>query len=168
MSDQNEIQKLILDAKEVRWLKQKDYLSDYGPTILSFKLNIPYWPKISEEIIFVYDRSLKSFEKFLAEKKLTPKLLSEEQTALGPAAFIHINDHPRKIKEAAIIFEENFEIGRLLDIDVLSKDGLPIERDIKRSCLICDDVSINCMRSNKHTSKEVREVFDKMIELFMK
>jgi len=166
MSDQLEIQKQILDAKENRWLKQKQYLTEFGSVIISFKLNIPHWPKISDEILSVFNLTLNDFEKYLVKNKMSYKILAKDKTVLGPEAFFHINEQPSKIKELTVAFEENFDIGRLLDIDVLNNDGIPLERAVKRSCLLCVDIAINCMRSGKHTSKEIRAVFDKIIVSF--
>ncbi|MHA1505441.1 MAG: citrate lyase holo-[acyl-carrier protein] synthase [Candidatus Heimdallarchaeota archaeon] len=163
MSDQKEIQKQILDAKENRWIKQQNYLKEHGSTIMSFKLNIPHWPKYSEKITSAFDISLRNFLKLLTEKKILFNVLSQEETALGPEAFIHCNEVSNKIKEITVNFEEEYTIGRLLDLDVLGQDGKPLERTTKRLCLICSDISINCMRTGKHTSKKVREVFDKII-----
>ncbi|MHA1125396.1 MAG: citrate lyase holo-[acyl-carrier protein] synthase [Candidatus Heimdallarchaeota archaeon] len=168
MSNQNEIQKQILDAKDNRWLKQKAYLEKYGPTIISFKFNIPHWPKTSKEIVCSYTSALQEFETFLSQKNIPFSLLSKEETALGPEAFIHCKEHSKNIKDLTINFEEEYAIGRLLDIDVLGENGIPIERSTKRLCLLCNDISIICMRNGKHTSKEVRDVFDKMIYSFYK
>ncbi len=163
MSNQKEIQKQILDAKENRWIKQQNYLKEHGSTIMSFKLNIPHWPKCSEMITSAFDISLRNFSELLTEKNILFNFLSREETALGPEAFIHCKEVSNKIKEITVNFEEEYTIGRLLDLDVLGQDGKPLERTTKRLCLICSDISINCMRTGKHTSKEVREVFDKMI-----
>ena len=157
------IRKEILDAKEARWKKQLGLIDKYQSPIISFKFNIPSWPKTSRIIEVAWEKSLNEFIQLLKKKSINFTLLEKEKTALGPEAFIQIEMNAKQAKKITIDFEERFEIGRLLDLDVIDINKKPVEREIKRKCYICNDIAINCMRANKHTPEEAREFFDKIL-----
>lgn len=157
------VRKKILDAKEERWIKQLAFIKKYKTTICSFKFNIPSWPKQSPQILKVWEKALLDFEIFLHENKIDYQILEKNQTILGPEAFLKTTMNPSFFKKWAIKFEENYVIGRLIDIDVLDINANPIEREIKRKCFICDNLAITCMRTNKHTTEEIRKKFDTIL-----
>ncbi|HUU78145.1 MAG TPA: citrate lyase holo-[acyl-carrier protein] synthase [candidate division Zixibacteria bacterium] len=154
------VRKKILDAKEQRWIKQLAFLKKYRTTICSFKFNVPSWPKESPQITKAWEKALIDFEFFLKENKINYEILEKNQTILGPEAFLKTTMNSSNFKKWTIKFEENYVIGRLIDIDVLDINAKPIEREIKRKCFICNDLAIICIRANKHTPEEVRKIFD--------
>ncbi|MBD3191081.1 MAG: citrate lyase holo-[acyl-carrier protein] synthase [Candidatus Heimdallarchaeota archaeon] len=162
-----EIKKAILQAKEERWKKQLDFLDKFEGTLICFKFNIPSWPKNSEEISQAFESLLGEFIKFLMREKVAFSIIDQSETILGPEAFLLVNIPPANTKKQTIQFEEEGIVGRLLDLDVLARDGKPIERTIKRKCYLCDDLAINCMISQKHPPEEARKYFDKIIENYL-
>ena len=168
MFDINEIREQILAAKEFRWEKQQKYIQEYNRSVVSFRFNIPAWPKTSSEILRAFELALHSFEEFIiqnGQKNLT--LLETNNTVLGPEAFFICNDDAIAIKKLTIIFEESNFVGRLLDIDVISKTGKTMDRTTKRKCFLCDNIAIICMRAENHTVEELRQFFDKKISEFL-
>ena len=163
MNSLDKIRKEILDAKETRWKKQLAFIDKYHFPIIGFKFNIPSWPKTSRIIEVAWEKSLNDFLLFLQKKRVDFLLLEKDKTVLGPEAFIRIDLKAKQAKEITIDFEESFEIGRLLDIDIIDIDKKPIEREIKRKCYICDDIAFNCMRANRHAPEEAREFFDRIL-----
>jgi holo-ACP synthase CitX len=159
--------KKILDIKESRWLKQVELVKKFKVNLISFKLNIPSWPKSSNEIIWAFDKSLIDFQKFLIMNEIYFDLISQSETELGPNALLITKYPAKKLKELTISFEENYPIGRLLDLDVMNQKGIFLDRDIKRKCLLCDDLSINCMKTQKHNPDQVRSFFDNKIKQFI-
>ena len=55
--------------------------------------------------------------------------------------------------------EEDSDFGRLLDIDVLDKNGQKISRTAvgreQRKCFLCGETAAACSRSRKHSWKEL-------------
>lgn len=166
MNDKESIKKKILELKENKWLKQISLVKKYKVNLISYKFNIPSWPKSSLAIIKAFNNSLSDFQKYLIINSIPFDLSSVEETELGPTAIIITKYSAEKLKELTIIFEENYPIGRLLDIDVMNQKGVYLDREIKRKCLLCVDLSIDCMQLKKHDPIEVRKFFDKQIQQF--
>jgi holo-ACP synthase len=61
-------------------------------------------------------------------------------------------------KYLAVIIESISPKARLLDIDVMDKDGAVSRRELgldARKCLICDEDAKVCARSQKHSMEEL-------------
>ncbi|MFW9924473.1 MAG: citrate lyase holo-[acyl-carrier protein] synthase [Candidatus Thorarchaeota archaeon] len=162
------IREQILDAKEKRWLKQQKIINKYQTTLISFKFNIPSWPKISSDIETAFHLVFTSFQNLLKSYNINFEVIDQENTIVGPEAFLISKYASEKMKIITIQFEESTSIGRLLDIDVLTPQGIPIERTTKRTCYLCNNIAIDCMRINRHSSIDARIFFDKVINDFLK
>ncbi len=168
MTEIEAIQKQILQAKEVRWIKQHNLKREYESTIISFKFNIPSWPKNSIEIKKAFQKSRFGFCSYMKNNHQELSLLEQNETILGPEAFFLAKEDPAKIKKLSIKFEESYIIGRLLDIDVLGPHSdQHIERGTKRKCYLCNNIAIYCMREKKHTPIELRLFFDTLLKNFV-
>ena len=53
--------------------------------------------------------------------------------------------------------EDNLEIGRLFDLDVLSPDGQKLTRPHERGCIICGAAGKACARSRAHSVEQLQE-----------
>ena len=62
-------------------------------------------------------------------------------------------------KRVAVEIEDTHPLGRLFDIDVIDKQGIPVSRDRvggqSRRCLVCDHEARYCMRMRWHTQEEI-------------
>lgn len=62
-------------------------------------------------------------------------------------------------KRVAVEIENTHPLGRLFDIDVIDKQGIPVSRDRvggqPRRCLVCDHEARYCMRMRWHTQEEI-------------
>lgn len=160
------IQKQILQAKESRWNKQQEFIQKYHSTIISFKFNIPSWPKNSNGIQNAFQKSRLDFCSYMKNSNQEVTLLEINESVLGPEAFFLSSEDSALMKKLAMHFEESYPIGRLLDIDVLDVSGQPVERSIKRKCYLCTSIAIYCMRERKHTPIELRDFFDTVLKEF--
>lgn len=74
-------------------------------------------------------------------------------------------------KLAACRIEDNHQLGRLFDIDVIDTDGCPISRagvDAKpRKCLMCDNEARYCMRNRTHTTAQLQEKIQSMVQAYV-
>lgn len=162
------IKKQILQAREIRWIKQHNFKREYNSTIISFKFNIPSWPKNSLEIKKAFQKSRFSFCSYMKNNHQEISLLEQNETILGPEAFFLAKEDPVKIKKISIKFEESYTIGRLLDIDVLDPHSeLHVERGTLRKCFLCNKIAIHCMREETHTPIELRLFFDSLLKDFL-
>ncbi|NHK30227.1 MAG: hypothetical protein FK730_02670 [Asgard group archaeon] len=167
LTDNESIRLKILEIKEKRWLKQVELVKKFKVNLISFKLNVPSWPKSSNAINWAFKKSLIDFQKFLVMNQIYFDLISQNETELEPTAILITKYPAKKLKELTISFEEDYPIGRLLDLDVMNQKGVFLDREIKRKCLLCDDLSINCMKTQKHKPNQVRKIFDSKINQFI-
>ena len=71
-------------------------------------------------------------------------------------------------KRIAVQIEGTHPLGRLFDIDIIDKDGVPVSRDRvgsrPRRCLVCDREARYCMRMRWHTQEEIWERINAMVD----
>ena len=71
-------------------------------------------------------------------------------------------------KRIAVQIEDTHPLGRLFDIDIIDKDGVPVSRDrvgsSPRRCLVCDREARYCMRMRWHTQEEIWERINAMVD----
>lgn len=82
----------------------------------------------------------------------------------GLIYFVIVNENIYEIKRKLIDIEDNYIIGRLLDLDVKGINKDVSRSDLgydKRKCYICNDFAHNCVRSQKHTYLETITYFEK-------
>jgi len=156
----------VLLARERRFEMQKKLLDGNSYTLLCFTLNIvgPY--KVFPLVIKAFEEGLQLVKSSLNLHKI--KIIShyEVRENTGYECFILVDEYPEKVKEVMIYFEEDNELGRLFDIDVLRHDGSKVSRTEmgypSRRCLICDNEAYVCGRSRSHS---VNELLNKEISI---
>jgi holo-ACP synthase CitX len=79
---------------------------------------------------------------------------------------------PVDAKHKACWLEDTHPLGRLFDVDVIDKKGLPISRstigEAPRKCLLCDHEARYCMRNHSHTQEELHHKIAEMIEDYVR
>ena len=86
----------------------------------------------------------------------------------GYEAYVVTSLSQSEAKLIACNIEDTHELGRLMDIDVLDANGVPVKREMvgsqPRKCLMCDNEARYCMRNRTHTPQELNEKIQKMID----
>lgn len=67
------------------------------------------------------------------------------------------------IKKQTICFEEDEEIGRLIDIDVYYGDKVSMRRPQLRKCLLCSNEAFYCNRQRSHSYDELFKAINRII-----
>ena len=79
--------------------------------------------------------------------------------ALGPFGIWGVAEPPRRVKERCVAIEGAHAAARLLDLDVYSSAGAPVDRASlsipPRACLCCGDPARDCIRASRHGSAEL-------------
>lgn len=144
----------ILISREKRVLYQKYLIDRYKNTIVSYKLNIPgpvkftpFIKKIFDEGLFIFNQRIKEF----SVKSIYERILYKNS---GPEFFGVFNVSAYFMKIITTKIEEEQDLGRLFDFDVLDSDGKHISRqDLgmnPRKCLLCDENAFECGRARRH------------------
>jgi len=163
----------VLCARERRVVYQKKLLKKYDLPLLSITLNIPGAEKDNEQIRKIFQICLRAVKNELRKNENTRCLFEQKHfTAAGPEGFFIIKGLSEKeLKKIAISVEDVHPLGRLFDIDVVSRNGHKIYRkDVGnplRKCIICKNTAIDCIASRKHSRKEVIKIVREMINDFV-
>ena len=136
----------ILQAREDRAARQKLLLGRFGEPLISFTMNIPGPVKDNPLIRFAFRAGLAELQRRLGGAAFLQCLWP----AAGCQAFLVYPRPAAELKAVCMAIEEEGEIGRLYDLDVLGADGVKLSRGQERKCLICGGPAMACARSRAH------------------
>ncbi|MEN6566923.1 MAG: triphosphoribosyl-dephospho-CoA synthase CitG [Veillonellales bacterium] len=164
MSEQGITLQDILAANDRRQLRRQTMREKYGTVLASITLNIPGpvkdGPRLRQLLDYAIDQ-LRAGLKILAEDRIYP--------VTGPEALLAVEDDAEAVKQIALATEENHSFGRLLDIDVFTAAGELLSRRRTgqgRTCLLCGELAVNCMRGRRHSSVELQQAVGKLLVEF--
>ena len=145
----------VLRAREERVGRQKMLMDRHGAPLISFTMNIAGEIKLDPLIERAFFEGVRRIEKQL-EWHDAP-LLEKVQTIAftGCEQLWAVKGDPERLKAWMQAVEEADELGRLFDIDVITADGMKLDRDAPRRCLICDRPAKLCGRSRSHPAQEL-------------
>ena len=169
MNENDEILNGILLAKEKRSLL-KEAIKNEGYASLSFSLNIPGYPKTTNDITAFFDSVLEQLKIFLYANRIeiiTEYYQTDEAGNIFIAS-IKSSCLSKNIKQLCETFEERHELGRLIDIDVTDSDGKYISSGKNKLCYYCGSFSaLDCMHSKRHEYADLRNFIFKKIQSFL-
>ena len=155
--------KELLDSRENRVWHQQELLGKYGGVLVSVTLNIPGPIKDRPEYRKVMEWGM---EALLAAFGANAIHCETRFLKTGSEGYICLKGLDKiEAKYLAVIIESMSPKARLLDIDVMDKDGAVSRKELgldARKCLICDDDAKVCARSQKHS---MEELLAKVLEL---
>lgn len=151
----------MLEAREQRAFKQQKLLAKYQMPLICFTMNIA-GPVKNNSLI---RRGFQLGKRYLKERMdtLNLKCIHYEETdeAAGNEAYYIIDLEALAIKKITSEIEDESELGRLFDMDVLRPDGEKVDRTElqlpPRRCLICGKPAKECARSRTHSVEELQE-----------
>lgn len=149
----------FLELREERVELQKNLLNQFNYPLIAIRTNYPGEDKLEPLALKIADIASKEISELFSNKILFKKILENLE---GKIYLFIIKDNVETIKKICVDFEENHILGRCLDIDVYSTDGVSLSRSMfgypKRKCMICDDFAFVCGRSMKHSHQEIKNV----------
>lgn len=163
-----ELDEMLL-ARDQRLARQKLLIKETGLPLLSVTLNIPGDIKRT--------RLSSLFFKFETERlqdaleglgaKIVKKSFVRKKT--GDEALYAVNGlSVQALKQLAMAIEDRCPASRLLDLDVLNKEGRQINRSSlgipPRSCLLCDRPASICARSHAHSKEALHSEIKRRLE----
>ena len=153
---------MMLNAREVRVQRQEEMLKNCT-CLVCFTMNIAGPYKISDCIMGAYAQGVAKIYRLLEQNGIKTVKAEQITEKTGVEGYIALNEEPLKIKRLMVQIEDNFELGRLFDIDVIKADGEKVSRrDIGmegRRCMICGSEGSGCARSRKHSVEELQQHF---------
>ena len=147
----------VLRARDRRAARQQELLAQYGVPLISFTMNIAGPVKRTALIDRGFTLALQRLEGQL--RACRAAVLHQElvREATGCEALYAVDLPPRQLKALCVALEEADELGRLLDLDVLDRDGVKLNREKERGCLICGSSGKGCARSRAHSVAQLQQ-----------
>ncbi len=149
----------VLENREKRVAFIKKLLSAYPEcSIISFKLNIPGPVKNNLLITKLFKAGLKHISNCIKNEKWEEIYTKTMDLKTGPEYFAAIPAPAKDIKAKMLCIEENTNLGRLFDIDILYKENGDLQQISRenlgygsRKCLVCQADAKQCAGSRAHT-----------------
>ena len=144
----------MMQAREARFFMQQAMLARYpGAALVCLTMNVAGPVKTTPAIERAFSWGMEHVRAVLAGAKLEFQADIHEKT--GPEAVFVFRGDAQEIKRRLCQLEDGYEMGRLLDIDVIKPDGEKISRTEiglgARRCLLCGEDAPVCARSRTHT-----------------
>ncbi len=170
MENCDKILNRILQAKEQRSII-KERIKNKNFASISYSLNIPGFPKTSENIKQFFSLALNQLKLFLKANLIE---IADESESIDDAGhyFAASLNHPdsdiQHIKQLCESFEEEHPLGRLIDIDVTDSAGNYISSGKNKLCIFCGSYSaLECMHSKRHSYEELRGFISEEINKYL-
>lgn len=162
----------ILDAREQRAARQRHWLRlQEDCCLVSVTLNIAGPVKNTPLIRDGFWAGMELVDDTLTNLALPVLRREEWLLKTGCEAFRLVKGPADEVKRAMIGVEASSRFGRLLDIDVLGPDGIPLSRTELglpgRRCLVCGEPAQVCGRSQRHPYDQLRDVTNEIIHDFL-
>ncbi len=150
----------MLMARERRAFKQQELLSQYHASLICFTMNIAGPVKNSPLIRQGFALGKAALERQLSLGKINCLYRETTEAVTGSEAYYVLDRDADALKEITVAIEDDSPLGRLFDMDVLSPEGIKVERQALgfpvRRCLICQNPAKECARSRTHTVEELQ------------
>lgn len=159
----------MLERREARVFEQQALLNKYpNVTLVSVTLNLPgevknnwIWQAIFSN--FVATKLMNVFSESVVDRK-------EVSLVTGPEDLILLDLGALEVKKKLIAIENESELGRLFDLDVLCYDGKDLKQvsrtdvgEPQRRCFLCEEPAKVCGRSRKHTLEDIHQEITKWV-----
>ena len=159
----------LLEARDNRRARQLCLLSGYpgnAPVVLT--VNIPGSEKRTPDSLVIARAALDAL-RLAFEGRILYEDSADLQT--GWESYIVVSMSAAQAKEVTVEIEEKHPLGRLMDIDVIGPDGVPVSRTgdghPQRRCLICNDDARACMRAATNSVTELLAKIHSMTEAYV-
>jgi len=160
----------VLAARDNRSRRQSELIVRYGLPLICLTVNAPGSWKNSPAARQAFRAGCSELLRQLALCGVSPVLCETSDSITGCEAFLVVNMHETLLKELTVQIENAHPLGRLLDYDVIGRDGMAISRVSlgypARKCLLCGEPAHACARNQTHSMEELHNQIDSMIELY--
>ena len=144
----------MLEARERRVQQQDRLLAQYEKPLICFTMNIAGPEKCSKLIRFGFRLGCRRLEEALSG---IPVLhIFREEAVTGCEGYYVCDADPKTLKAITCRLEEADPLGRLFDMDVLTREGKQT-RPSPRKCLLCGNHAMVCGRSRTHSVAQLQE-----------
>ena len=147
----------LLESRDRRRCRQLELIGTYPDlALVSLTVNIPGSEKRTPESVGTGNAGTEALILAFGDKI---RHIERYDRETGFEAFLLVDIGREDAKRTAVEIEEEHPLGRIMDIDVIGADGVPLSRECfghpGRKCMLCDKPARICMRSGTHTTDEL-------------
>lgn len=158
----------MLEAREDR-VRQQDALRERcGAPVVSFTLNIAGPVKDSPLIRRAFRAGQEQLEAGLTAAKLPVLERTERLAPTGCEGLYAVDGTAEEVKALCVSIEDGSPLGRLLDMDVLDRDGRKLDREEvgggPRNCIVCGAAGKGCASRRVHSVEELQSATRRILE----
>lgn len=162
----------ILSARECRVERQQKALTTWNLPLVSLTLVMPGPLKDSGQARFLLDEAIVEINALCARQGWPVRSFEAVRQATGPEALYVVDVDARLLKQALTELENQHELGRLWDMDVICpSEGSISRRSLGldgRRCLVCDELGHACARSRAHPLPELMDAIRGRIDGYLR
>lgn len=156
----------LLTSRDARAARQKKLMARYpGRTVVCLTVIMPGKVKRNLQSLVVAQAAVTAVVSVFRDSMEHLELLD---LSTGYEAYLVTSLPAAQAKAKTCHIEDNHSLGRLFDIDVIGRDGVPMSRtavgEAPRKCLICGESAAFCMRNRTHTQDELLARISEMID----
>ena len=146
----------ILAARETRARQQQELLAQHRVPVICFTMNIAGPVKLSPLIRRGFYAGLEQLRRQLPQQQLRFQQAQELRT--GCEAIFAVDAPAQELKQLCTEIEQTHPLGRLFDMDVIDTDGIKLERQSQRGCIVCGAPGRFCAASRAHSVEQLQAV----------
>lgn len=158
----------LLDSREYRSFRQKEWLAIYSSTLVSLTVVAPGAVKDSKLTRKLFNHCWQELMKVCENSEWEIKAQSTFELPTGAEGLIAISAPASIVKKTLLNLEETHPLGRLWDIDVINSDGRILSRTEfnypPRNCLLCNNPASFCSRTRTHAIPDLIARMEAMLD----
>lgn len=151
----------MLEAREARAYRQRILMERHGLPVVSFSLNIAGPVKNGSVLRRAFREGMSRLSDALQTARMDIEHQEEIDRPTGCEAILAVRGDARRVKLLCVELEDEDPLGRLFDMDVLTPDGVKLDREglgyAPRPCLVCGKPGKDCASRRLHSVEELRE-----------
>ncbi len=158
----------LLESRDKRAAHQRALMEKYPDcTLVCLTVQLPGSVKRDSRSLLIGGAGLAAllnkFDGFLSNTEV-------KDLETGYEAYLMVPLSPELVKHVCCELEEEHPLGRLMDMDVIGKEG-PVSREAlglpPRKCLLCRQEARYCIRARTHTTEELLKKINQLINNFI-
>ena len=150
----------VLAAREARATRQRELLKLHGQPVISFCMNIAGPVKNGPAIRRGFQEGMLRLTEALRGARLEIVCSERIDAITGCEALLAVRGDAWAIKRLCVDLEDEDDLGRLFDLDVLAPGGAKLDREQldmpPRPCLICGQAGKGCASRRVHSVAELQ------------
>jgi holo-ACP synthase len=159
----------LLASRDARRQRELRYLAEYPDlALLVLTIVVPGSEKRTPAAIVVAKAAMEALHQEF-DTSIRHELIKDLNT--GYEAFLLLDMGREEAKRRAIAIEDTHPLGRLMDIDIIGADGIPLGRGAMnrspRRCILCGNDARICMRAKSHTPAQMDAKINNLVDEYI-